>query len=142
MTTPRVQQEEKPKDVLRSGIVKYEFSKNYLYNMKYQQGDLTEADIKARCRFWNKRGFFGTPTKKELEKRSKKMQVLLSSIKDMTIEEITAIRKIEPYTLRLRPLNKNQLKNQLTVWQADTKDLEYALQIAPKTFKVNQSNNI
>ena len=32
MTTPRVQQEEKPKDVLRSGIVKYEFSKNYLYN--------------------------------------------------------------------------------------------------------------
>lgn len=53
MTTPRVQQEEKPKDVLRSGIVKYEFSKNYLYNMKYQQGDLTEADIKARCRFWN-----------------------------------------------------------------------------------------
>lgn len=66
------------------------------------------------------------------------MQVLLSSIKDMTIEEITAIRKIKPYTLRLRPLNKNQL----TVWQADTKDLEYALQIAPKTFKVNQSNNI
>lgn len=138
MTTPRAQQEEKPKDVLRSGIVKYEFSKNYLYNMKYEQGKLTEAGIKARCRFWNKRGFFGTPTKKELEKRSKKMQVLLSSIKDMTIEEITAIRKIKLYTLRLRPLNKNQL----TVRQADTKDLEYALQIAPKTFKVNQSNNI
>lgn len=133
MTTPRVQQEEKPKDVLRSGIVKYEFSKNYLYNMKYEQGELTEADIKARCRFWNKKGFFGTPTKKELEKRSKKMQVLLSSIKDMTIEEITAIRKLE-----LRPLDENQL----TVWQANTKDLEYALQIAPKTFKVNQSNNI
>lgn len=66
------------------------------------------------------------------------MQVLLSSIKDMTIEEITAIRKIKPYTLRLRHLNKNQL----IVWQADTKDLEYALQAAPKTFKVNQSNNI
>lgn len=106
--------------------------------MKYQQGDLTEADIKARRRFRNKRGFYGTPTKKELEKRSKKMQVLLSSIKDMTIEEITAIRKTKPYTLRLRPLNKNQL----TVLRADTKDLEYALQIAPKTFKVNQSNNI
>lgn len=57
MTTPRVQQEEKPKDVLRSGIVKCEFSKNYLYNMKYEQGELTEAGIKARCRFWNKRGF-------------------------------------------------------------------------------------
>lgn len=53
MTTPRVQQEEKPKDALRSGIVKYEFSKNYLCNMKYEQGELTEADIKARRRFWN-----------------------------------------------------------------------------------------
>lgn len=106
--------------------------------MKYDKGELTEEDIKKRQRFWNKNGFFGTPTKTELEKRSKKTQVLLSSIKDMTIEEITTIRKIEPYTLRLRHLNKNQL----TVWQADTKDLEYALQIAPKTFKVNQSNNI
>jgi hypothetical protein len=134
MTTPRVQQEEKPKDVLRSGIVKYEFSKNYLYNMKYQQGDLTEADIKARCRFWNKRGFFGTPTKKELEKRSKKMRELLSAIKDTTYEEITAIR----CTMWLRHLNKKQL----IVRNADKKDLDYALQIAPKTFKVNQSNNI
>lgn len=55
MTTPRVQREERPKDALRNGIVKYEFSKNYLYNMKYEQGILTEADIKARRRFWNKR---------------------------------------------------------------------------------------
>lgn len=102
--------------------------------MKYQQGDLTEADIKARCRFWNKRGFFGTPTKKELEKRSKKMQELLSAIKDMTYEEITAIR----CTMGLRHLNKKQL----IVRNAYEKDLDYALQIAPKTFKVNQSNNI
>ena len=106
--------------------------------MKQNVGELTEADIKKRQRFWNKKGFFGTPTKKELEKRSNEMQKLLAAMGDFTREEITAIRKIKPYTLRLRPLNKNQL----TVWQADTKDLEYALQIAPKTFKVNQSNNI
>lgn len=106
--------------------------------MKQNVGELTEADIKKRQRFWNKKGFFGTPTKKELEKRSNEMQKLLAAMGDFTREEITAIRKIKPYTLRLRLLNKNQL----TVWQADTKDLEYALQIAPKTFKVNQSNNI
>lgn len=102
--------------------------------MKYKQGELTKEDIKKRQRFWNKKGFFGTPTKKELEKRSRKMQVLLSAIKDMTYEEITAIR----YTMRVRHLNEKQL----IVRNAYKKDLEYALQIAPKTFKVNQSNNI
>lgn len=63
MTTPRVQQEEKPNDALRSGIVKYEFSKNYLYNMKYERGELTEADIKEHQRFWNKKGVFRGPYK-------------------------------------------------------------------------------
>ena len=134
MTTPRVQQEEKPKDALRSGIVKYEFSKNYLCNMKRDKGKLTEADIRARRRFWNKKGFFGEPTKEAIEKRSNNMQELLSAIKDMTYREITAIRR----AWWVRPLNKKQI----IVWNADKKDLEYALQIAPKTFKVNQSNNI
>lgn len=106
--------------------------------MKFKKGELTEADIKERQRFWNKKGFFGTPTKKELEKRSNKMQKLLAAMRGFTREEITAIRNIKPYTSRLRPLNEDQL----TIWQADTKDLEYALQVAPKTFKVNQSNNI
>lgn len=96
-----------------------------LEDMKYDKGQLTEADIKERQGFWNK---------KELEKCSKKQRELLSAIKDMTYEEITAIR----YTMWARPSNKQQL----IVWQADKKDLEYALQIAPKTFKVNQSNNI
>ena len=102
--------------------------------MKHQQGDLTEADIKARRRFWSKRGFFGNPTKKELEKRSQEMQALLYAIKDMTYEEITAIRG----TMWLRPEDKKIL----IVRNANKKDLEYALRIAPKTFKVNQSNNI
>ena len=134
MTTPRVQQEEKPKDVLRSGIAKYEFSKNYLYNMKYEQGELTEADIKARRRFWNKRGFFGEPKKKELERSSLKMQKLLAAMKDCTRDEIARIRKVDPYTRRFRYLGKEQE----IIWQAYEKDLEYALRIAPKSFKVNQ----
>lgn len=102
--------------------------------MKYKQGKLTEADIKARRRFWNKKGFFGEPTKGELELSSNNMQELLSAIKDMTYEEITAIR----HARWLSPSNKNQF----IVWNASKRDLEYALQIAPKTFKVNQSDNI
>lgn len=102
--------------------------------MKYDKGQLTEEDLKKLQKFWNKKGFFGTPTKKELERRSKKMQELLVAIKDMTYEEITAIRG----TMSWRPEDKKQL----IVRDADKKDLEYALQIAPKTFKVNQSNNI
>lgn len=52
--------------------------------MKYKQGELTEADLKESQRFWNKRGFFGTPTKKELEKRSNKMQKLLAAMRNLT----------------------------------------------------------
>lgn len=102
--------------------------------MKYDKGILTEADIKKRQRFWNKRGFFGTPTYKELERRSKKMQELLFAIKDMTYGEISDIRKLPSYTSRVRRLNKQQT----IVRQAYENDLEYALRIAPKTFKVNQ----
>lgn len=138
MTTPRVQQEEKPKDVLRSGIVKYEFSKNYPYNMKYEQGELTEADIKARRRFWNKRGFFGEPKKKELERSSLKMQKLLAAIKDYTRGEIEQIKRVSPNTRIFGHLDKERI----IIWEATEEDLEYALRIAPKTFKVNQSNNI
>lgn len=106
--------------------------------MKYKQGELTEADIKKRQRFWNKRGFFGELTKKELERSSRKMQKLLAAIKDCTRDEIEQIRKISPYTRRFRFLDKQQT----IIWRATEKDLEYALRIAPKAFKVNQSNNI
>lgn len=105
-----------------------------LKDVKYMQGELTEADIEKRQRFWNKKGFFGTPTKEAIEKRSNNMQELLSAIKDMTYEEITAIRG----TRWWRPEDKKQL----IVRDADKRDLEYALHIAPKTFKVNQLDNI
>lgn len=106
--------------------------------MKYEQGELTEADLKERQRFWNKRGLFGTPTKKELEKRSNKMQKLLAAMKDCTREEIERIIRISPYTRRFQYMDKERT----IIWQASKEDIEYALRIAPKTFKVNQSNNI
>ena len=106
--------------------------------MKYNQGKLTEEDLKKLQRFWNKKGFFGTPTKKELERSSPKMQKLLAAMKDCTREEISQIIKISPYERRFRYLDKQQT----IIWRASDEDLEYALRIAPKTFKVNQSNNI
>lgn len=106
--------------------------------MKYMQGELTEADIKKRQRFWNKKGFFGTPTKKELEKRSNEMQKLLAAMRDFTREEIEQIKRVSPNTRMFGYLGKERN----TIWVASWGDIEYALRIAPKTFKVNQSNNI
>lgn len=66
------------------------------------------------------------------------MQKLLAAIKDCTRDEIEQIRKISPYTRRFQYLDKERI----IIWKATEEDLEYALRISPKTFKVNQSNNI
>lgn len=106
--------------------------------MKQNVGILTEADLKARRRFWNKRGFFGEPKKKELERSSLKMQKLLAAMKDCTREEIERIKRISPYTRRFQYLDEQQT----IIWEATMENIEYALRIAPKSFKVNQPDNI
>ena len=60
--------------------------------MKQNTGKLSEADLKARRRFWNKESFFGEPTKKQLEKDSTKMQKLVKAFKTFSLEEIKEIR--------------------------------------------------
>ena len=60
--------------------------------MKQNIGKLSEADLKARCRFWNKKGFFGEPTKKAIERSPMKMQKLVKALKAFPSEEITKIR--------------------------------------------------
>lgn len=60
--------------------------------MKQNIGELSEAALKARRRFWNKRGFFGEPTKKQLELSSMKMQKLVKALKTFSFEEVTKIR--------------------------------------------------
>lgn len=97
--------------------------------MKYDKGILTEADLKERQRFWNKR---------ELEKRSKKMQRLLAAMRNFTREEIEQIKRVSPNTRIFGYLGKERN----LIWEASWEDIEYALRIAPKTFKVNQSSNI
>lgn len=60
--------------------------------MKSNQGILDDKEMAARRRFWNKKGFFGEPTKKQLERDSMKMQKLVKALKTFSLEEIKEIR--------------------------------------------------
>lgn len=101
--------------------------------MKSNNGILTEKEIQARTKFWNKKQF-RTWSKKELERTSKDMQNLLVALKEFSMDEIKAIRKLNSYAFGA--CYKNDPK--FIVWVADRKDLDYAISIAPKTFKVKQ----
>lgn len=108
--------------------------------MKSNNGILTEKEIQARTKFWNKKQF-RTWTNKELERTSKDMQKLLVAIKDFSLDEIETIRKLEEYghkayVYRLRAYGKRS--PEYIICTADQRDLDYAISIAPKTFKVKQ----
>lgn len=60
--------------------------------MKSNQGILDDKEMAARRRFWNKKGFFGEPTKKQIERSSMKMQKLVKALKTFSFEEIKEIR--------------------------------------------------
>lgn len=108
--------------------------------MKSNNGILTEKEIQERTKFWNKKQF-RTWSKKELERTSKDMQNLLVAIKGFSMSEIETIRKSDVDSFRaymggFRAYGKDDLK--CIICMADQKDLEYAISIAPKTFKVKQ----
>ena len=94
--------------------------------MKQNIGELTEAELKARRRFWNKKGFFGEPTKKALERDSMKMQKLVKAMQGRTAEEIRRINS-KPYYLR-RGLNNDDMM----IATASRADIEHAI----LTFKI------
>lgn len=103
-------------------------------NFKCEKGDsLTLEDFESRNRFWSKKQF-RTWSKKELERTSTDMQKLLVALKEFSMDEIKAIRKLDGYSFREH--GKNDPK--FIVWAADRRDLDYAISIAPKTFKVKQ----
>lgn len=61
--------------------------------MKSNQGILDDKEMAARRRFWNKRGFFGEPTKKQIEHSSLQMQKLVKALKTLSsLEEAKEIR--------------------------------------------------
>lgn len=94
--------------------------------MKQNIGELSEADLKARRRFWNKRGFFGEPTKKQLERSSMKMQKLVKAMQGRTAEEIRQINS-GPYYPR-----RNWNKTDMMIATASRADIEHAI----LTFKI------
>lgn len=107
--------------------------------MKSNNGILTEKEIQERTKFWNKEQF-RTWSNKELERTSTDMQKLLAAIKGFSMDEIKDIRKLEEYGHKayvygLRAYGKNSLD---IIRMADQRDLDYAISIAPKTFKVKQ----
>ena len=89
--------------------------------MKTNKGILSDEELKERAGFWNKKQFH-TWTKKEMNRDAAKMQKILAAIKDLTLEEIYAERKKYRGSLRC----------------ASLEDIEYAISIAPKTFRVKQ----
>lgn len=101
--------------------------------MKSNNGILTEKEIQARTKFWNKKQF-RTWSKKELERTSTDMQKLLAAIKRFSMDEIETIRNSDMYGIRA--YGKNDPK--YIVRMAFREDLDYAISIAPKTFKVKQ----
>lgn len=101
--------------------------------MKSNNGILTEKEIQARTKFWNKKQF-RTWSKKELERTSTDMQKLLVAIKEFSVDEIKAIRKLDRYAFDV--YSKNGPK--YIVWTAYQREIDYAISIAPKTFKVKQ----
>lgn len=103
-------------------------------NFKCEKGDsLSLEDFEARNRFWSKKQF-RTWTNKELERTSTDMQKLLVALKEFSMDEIKAIRKLDGYSFRVH--GKNDPK--YIVRSAYQRDLDYAISIAPKTFKVKQ----
>lgn len=101
--------------------------------MKSNNGILTEKEIQARTKFWNKKQF-RTWSKKELERTSKDMQKLLVALKEFSMDEIKAIRNSDVYNFRAY----GERDPKCIVWLADQRDLDYAISIAPKTLKVKQ----
>ena len=108
--------------------------------MKSNNGILTEKEIQERTKFWNKKQF-RTWTKEELEKRSTDIQKLLAALKEFGMSEIETPRNSDVDNFRayvggLRAYGNDDPK--CIICMAGQKDLEYAISIAPKTFKVKQ----
>lgn len=91
------------------------------------RGILTDEDIKVLTKFWNKKSF-RTFTKTELEKSSKKMQLLVLALKGLTLSEIAEIRKKDGYAKL--SVTEHRIR------QAYKRDLDYAISIAPKCYNL------
>lgn len=101
--------------------------------MKSNNSILTEKEIQERTKFWAKKQF-RTWSKKELERTSTDMQKLLVALKEFSMCEIEAIRELNRYDFD----SYYKKGPKYIVRMAGQRDLDYAISIAPKTFKVKQ----
>lgn len=100
---------------------------------KFNQGEMSNEELAKLTKFWNKKQF-RTWSKKEIERDSNNMQALLAAFKETTVSELASILKMDSYGIMKYP----EKSKEYIIWTANKKDLEYALSIAPKTFKVKQ----
>ena len=100
---------------------------------KFNQGEMSNEELARLTKFWNKKQF-RTWSKKEIERDSNYMQALLAALKETTVSELASILKMRSYEI----IRYHVKSKEFIIWKADEKDLEYALSIAPKTFKVKQ----
>lgn len=100
---------------------------------KFNQGTMSNEELDKLTKFWNKKQF-RTWGKKEIERSSKSMQALLTALKETTAAELAAILKMNSYEI----MTYHVKSKEYIIWTANKKDLEYAISIAPKTFKVKQ----
>ena len=100
---------------------------------KFNQGEMSNEELAKLTKFWNKKQF-RTWSKKEIERDSNNMQALLAALKETTASELASILKMNSYGIMKYPVKSKEY----IIWTANKKDLDYALSIAPKTFKVKQ----
>ena len=100
---------------------------------KFNQGTMGNEDLTKLTEFWNKKQF-RTWSKSEIERSSKSMQALLAALKETTASELKTVLKMNSYEIMKYPAKSKEY----IIWTANKNDLEYALSIAPKTFKVKQ----
>ena len=100
---------------------------------KFNQGTMSNEELDKLTKFWNEKQF-RTWSKAELERSSKNMQALLAALKETTVTELATILKLNSYEIMKYPLKSKEY----IIWTANKNDLDYALSIAPKTFKVKQ----
>ena len=100
---------------------------------KFNQGEMSNEELAKLTKFWNKKQF-RTWSRKEIERDSNYMQALLAALKETTAAELASILKMNSYGILECP----DKSKEYIIWTANKKDLEYALSIDPKTFKVKQ----
>ena len=100
---------------------------------KFNQGTMSNEELDKLTKFWDKKQF-RTWSKKEIERSSENMQALLSALKETTASELKTILKMNSYEIMKYPVKSKEY----IIWTTNKKDLDYALSIAPKTFKVKQ----